>query len=62
MIVSHYDKPQDGCAKSELYPQHSLKHLSRSQRVVAGRVMKALGMSTSATSNHQTLSIGTGPT
>jgi hypothetical protein len=36
-----------------------MKHMSRSQRVVASQVMKALGSSTIPASNHQTLVVGT---
>jgi hypothetical protein len=38
-----------------------MKHMSRSQRDVAGLVVKLLGISTSATSNHRTLIVGTDP-
>jgi hypothetical protein len=43
-------------------PQHSLKHLSQSQKDVAGLVVKVLGLSTSVVSNHRMLVVGTGPT
>ena len=41
---------------------YSLKYLSQSKRVVAGRLIKALWMTIRATSNHQILSIVIGPT
>jgi hypothetical protein len=46
---------------SENDPQHSLKHLSRSQRDVAGPVVKVLGLSTSTASNHECLLLGPYP-
>jgi hypothetical protein len=52
MIVSHNDSPWGGHAEWERCPQHSLKHLSRSQRIVVGLVVKVMGLSTSADSNH----------
>jgi hypothetical protein len=62
LIVSHYDRPWGGRAEKERRPPHSLKHLCRSQRVVAGLVVKVLGMSTSIASNHRMLFVGTDPT
>jgi hypothetical protein len=60
--VSHYDRPWGGCVEWEWSPQHSLKHMSRSQMVDAGLVVKLLGLSTSVASHHRTLVVGTGPT
>jgi hypothetical protein len=62
MIVSHYDRPRGGRVECELCPQHSLKNISRSQRVVVGQVMKSLGLSTRFASNHRMLVVGIGPT
>jgi hypothetical protein len=59
--VSHYDRPQVAVLSENECPQHSLKHLSRSQRDVAGLVVKVLKMSTSTASNHRMLIVGTGP-
>jgi hypothetical protein len=40
-------------------PQNSLKHLSQSQKDVAGMLVKVLGLSTGVASNHRTLVVGT---
>ena len=54
--------PRGHCVEWEWRPQHSLKHMSRSQRVDAGLVVKVLGLNTSTTSNHLTIVVGTSPT
>jgi hypothetical protein len=57
--MSHYDSPRGGRAERERRPPHSLKHLSQSQRVVVGLIVRVLGLSTSAASNRRTLVAGT---
>jgi len=50
------------CGEWELFPQHSLKHLSWSLRTVTSQVIKLLGLRTSTTWNHKVLVVGTWPT
>ena len=42
-------------------PQNSLKHLSQSQKDVAGMLVNVLGLSIGVASNHQTLVVGIDP-
>jgi hypothetical protein len=62
VIVSHSDRPLDVCVESEVCTKNNRRHLSQYQIVVADRVMRAPGLSTSDVSYHWTLYVVTIPT